>query len=58
MVVLSRLLRGCCGIGHTAKKDLTALNCLLRVGGGGHNNTNINPVFRGMVRFAPGLNEF
>jgi len=58
MVVLSPLLRGCASIGQTAGKDLTALNCLLHVGGGGHNNTNINPVFRGMVRFALGRNEF
>ena len=28
----------------------TALIVLRRVGAGGHNNTEINPVFRGMVR--------
>jgi hypothetical protein len=30
---------------------LTVLNILHRVGAGGHNNTKVNPVFRGMVRF-------
>jgi len=30
----------------------TALNILHRVGAGGHNNTQVNPVFRGMVRSA------
>ena len=30
----------------------TVLNILRRVGAGGHNNTEINPVFRGMVRLA------
>jgi hypothetical protein len=29
----------------------TVLNILHRVGAGGHNNTQVNPVFRGMVRF-------
>jgi hypothetical protein len=30
----------------------TVLNILRRVDAGGHNNTKVNPVFRGMVRFA------
>ncbi len=35
----------------SSRKNLTALNVLRRVGAGGHNNTEINPVFRGMVCF-------
>jgi len=32
------------------RKEWTALNIRRRVGAGGHNNTEMNPVFRGMVR--------
>jgi len=32
------------------QNQITALNILRRVGTGGHNNIEINPVFRGMVR--------
>ena len=34
-----------------ASERQTVLNILLRVGAGGYNNTKVNPVFRGMVRF-------
>ena len=41
----------CFGFGSRGR---TALIVLRRVGTGGHNNTEINPVFRGMVRPKPG----
>jgi hypothetical protein len=47
---LLKLWRG--WLGETRAERLTVLNILHRVGAGGHNNTKVNPVFRGMVRFA------